>query len=510
LARFLFERLLGAIYVVAFLVAVNQFPALLGERGLLPTPAYVARHRFWEAPSLFHLGYSDRRLRVVAWTGTVVAASLVVGLPQAGPTLVPMAAWFVLWALYLSIMNVGQRFYSFGWESLLLETGFLAIFLGPADQAPPILVVFLVRWLLFRVEFGAGLIKIRGDRCWRELTCLKYHHETQPMPGPFSWHFHHLPSGLHRVEVAANHVAQLVVPWLLFTPQPVAGGAGLVIVITQLWLVLSGNFSWLNFTTIALAVMAFDNAWLHTVLPVDAPTLHAAPPWFAVLVIGLTVAVAVMSYWPVQNLLSRRQAMNASFNQLHLVNTYGAFGSITRQRHEIVIEGTADEGPDAVWLEYEFKGKPGEVGRRPRQFAPYHLRLDWLMWFAALSPAYAERWFPALIGKLLDGDPSTLRLLRTNPFPDHPPAWIRARFYQYRYSTRAERRETGAWWVRDLVGDYMRPVAGAATVGVDADRHGQLGVPAVGGGRVGRARRRPVPSPGPGRARSRRPDAAPP
>src|SRR5262249_16944521 len=223
------------------------------------------------------------------------------------------------------------------------------------------------------------------------------------------------------------------------------------------------------------------NAWLHTVLPVDAPTLHPAPLSFAVVVIGLTVAVAVMSYWPARNLLSRRQAMNASFNQLHLVNTYGAFGSITRQRHEIVIEGTADDaGPDAVGHEYEFKGKPGAVGRRPRQFAPSHLRLDWLMWFAALSPAYAERWFPALIGKLLDGDQPTLRLLRTNPFPDEPPAWIRARFYQYRYSTPAERRETRPWWVLDPVGAYIRPMAGTATVGADADRHGQLGVPAAG------------------------------
>jgi hypothetical protein len=502
---------LAAIYLVAFLVAVNQFPALLGERGLLPVPPFLARRRFWDAPSLFHLGYTDRRLRVVAWTGVVVAAALVIGLPQEAPIGVSMAAWFVLWVLYLSIMNVGQRFYSFGWESLLLETGFLAIFLGPADVAPPILVVYLVRWLLFRVEFGAGLIKIRGDECWRKLTCLQYHHETQPMPGPFSWYFHHLPPSLHRVEVAANHAAQLVVPWLLFAPQPVAGGAGLIIVVTQLWLVLSGNFSWLNFATMALAIMAFDNAWLDKVLPVDPPALHGSPEWFAVAVVALTIAVAVMSYWPVRNLLSRRQAMNASFNQLHLVNTYGAFGSITRERHEIVIEGTdGDPRNDSDWQAYEFKGKPGDVSRRPRQFAPYHLRLDWLMWFAALSPAYADRWFLALIGKLLEGDAATLRLLRTNPFPDEPPAWIRARFYHYRYTTRTERRATGDWWARELVGDYLRPVPAPATVGADADRHGQLGVPAAGGGRPGGPRRRRVPGPGARRSRGGRADAPPP
>ena len=150
------------------------------------------------------------------------AALLLLGLPQRGPIWLPMLAWFVLWALYLSFVNVGQMFYGFGWESLLLEAGALAVLLGPSDTAPPILVILLVRWLLFRVEFGAGLIKIRGDACWRNLTCLNYHHETQPMPGPFSWCFHRLPPSLHRIEVAANHGAQLVVPWLLFAPA--AGG----------------------------------------------------------------------------------------------------------------------------------------------------------------------------------------------------------------------------------------------------------------------------------------------
>jgi hypothetical protein len=280
------------------------------------------------------------------------------------------------------------------------------------------------------------------------------------MPGPFSWYFHHLPRPLHRVEVAANHAAQLVVPWLLFLPQPVAGGAALVVLATQLWLVLSGNFSWLNFLTMALAVMALDNGWLHAVLRVDPPVQHGASTWYAVLVGAVAVVLVALSYWPARNLVSRRQAMNASFNRLHLVNAYGAFGTVTRQRHEIVVEGTDDETPteDTVWLEYEFKGKPGDVGRRPRQFAPYHLRLDWLMWFAALSPSYAQPWFPAFIGKLLTGDPATLRLLRTNPFPGAPPVVVRARLYHYRYSTRAERRTSGDWWVREWIGEYLRPV----------------------------------------------------
>src|SRR5207302_8550538 len=176
------------------------------------------------------------------------------------PLAVAMLVWAALWALYLSFVNIGQTFYAFGWETLLLETGFLAIFLGPASVAPPVTLLYLVRWLVFRVEFGSGLITLRGDECWRDLTCLYYHHETQPMPNPLSWYFHRLPKPLHRIEVVGSHFAQLVAPVLLFAPQPIASVAALVMAVTQFWLVLSGNFAWLNAVTIALAISAFDNA----------------------------------------------------------------------------------------------------------------------------------------------------------------------------------------------------------------------------------------------------------
>jgi hypothetical protein len=317
--------------------------------------------------------------------------------------------------------------------------------------------------VLFRLEFGAGMVKLRGDSCWRDLTCLYYHHETQPMPGPLSWWFHHLPRPLHRAEVAANHVTQLVLPFGLFLPQPVAGTCAGVMVLTQLWLVLSGNFSWLNWTAIVLALSAVPDSFWELVLPVRVSHDGSMPALWVASVLGLVVLVLVRSYWPVRNLISRRQAMNASFDPLHLVNTYGAFGSITRRRMEIVIEGTDDPGAGdrADWREYEFRGKPGDVRRLPHQFAPYHLRLDWLMWFAALSPSYAHPWFPRLMARLLDGDRDTLRLLRRNPFPDAPPAAIRARVYRYRFTTCAEHRRDGAWWHRELVGDFLGPVTRA-------------------------------------------------
>jgi hypothetical protein len=419
------------------------------------------RHATWKrAPSLFQLHYSDRFLRVLAWLGAVVAVGLVAGLPQRGPLLVTMAAWAVLWLLYVSIVNVGQIFYGFGWESLLCEAGFLAIFLGNARTAPPTLVLWLFRWLVFRLEFGAGLIKMRGDSCWRDLTCLYYHHETQPMPGPFSWWFHHLPYRLHKVEVAANHVTQLVVPFLLFAPQPVGSIAAIVVIVTQAWLVASGNFSWLNVLTMTAAFAALGDWVLDPLLPVHVPAQHAANPAFQIAVAALTAMVVVMSYWPVRNLVSRRQVMNTSFNQLHLVNAYGAFGSITRRREEIVVEGTADERltPETEWRAYEFKGKPGDPRRRPPQIAPYHLRLDWLMWFLALSPSYGRGWFEPFLERLLEGDRATLRLLRTNPFPDSPPVYVRARLWHYRFTTRAERKATGEWWARTELGYLVRPV----------------------------------------------------
>ncbi len=483
LARLVFQRALALIYLIAFLVAARQFPALLGEHGLLPVPRFTEAVPFRATPSLFHFRYSDRLLLVVAWTGVALAAAAIVGLPDAWPAPLTMLLWAVLWGLYLSIVNVGQTFYAFGWETLLLEAGFLAIFLGPASLPPAVTLIWLIRWLLFRVEFGAGLIKLRGDQCWRDLTCLYYHHETQPMPNPLSWYFHHLPKRLHRVEVLGNHFAQLVVPFFLFAPQPVASVAGLLIAGTQSWLLLSGNFSWLNAITIVLAIASLDDAALGRVLPIARPEMQPAA-WYGVLVLVVTGVILVLSYRPARNLLSGAQLMNASFEPLHLVNTYGAFGSVTKVRNEVIVEGTADETVTGttVWREYEFKGKPGDVRRRPPQFAPYHLRLDWLMWFAAMSSPLYHEWFVPFLAKLLQGDRATLALLERNPFPDRPPRFVRALRYRYRFSTPQERRETGAWWVRTLQGEYVGPVALRARVD-------QTGVDQGGGGASPRAAR---------------------
>ncbi|MFD5625344.1 lipase maturation factor family protein [Streptomyces sp. NPDC127072] len=453
LSRLVFQRALAVVYLVAFLGAALQFRALIGERGMLPVPRFVARMPFRRAPSVFQLHYSDRFFAAWCWTGCAVSVALIAGLDSHLPLWGAMSLWLVPWLLYLSVVNVGQTWYAFGWESLLLEVGFLAVFLGNDEVAPPVVVLLLLRWVLFRVEFGAGLIKLRGDPCWRKLTCLDHHHETQPMPGPLSWFFHHLPRPLHRVEVAANHFTQLVVPVLLFTPQPIAMAAASLMILTQLWLILSGNFSWLNWLTIVLALSA-------VAFPGGERDLPRAPLWYEVVVLTVATLLLALSYHPVRNLFSRGQVMNRSFDPLHLVNTYGAFGSVSRVRHEVVVEGTTDERPraDSEWREYEFRGKPGDPRHWPRQFAPYHLRLDWMMWFAALSPGYADAWFGGLVERLLENDRDTLRLLRHCPFPDGtPPRHVRARLYRYRYTTWRELRETGACWQRTYVREFLPP-----------------------------------------------------
>jgi len=459
LGRLVFQRALALIYLNAFLIAALQFRGLLGDRGLLPIRRYVAAVPFRRAPSLFHWRYSDRLYAAVAWGGAALAAALALGLGDVVPTPIAMLLWAVPWALYLSIVNVGQTWYSFGWETLLCEVGFLAIFVGNAQVAPAWPLMILLLWILFRVEFGAGLIKMRGDPCWRDLTCLYYHHETQPMPNPLSWWFHHLPKPLHRIEVLGNHFAQLAVPLLLFLPQPVASFGALIVLATQGWLVLSGNFAFLNVLTMLLAIAAFDDAALSRVIPLSAGAADL-PLWYGGLVLAVTGLVLVRSYQPARNLLSRRQLMNYSFDPLHLVNTYGAFGSITKERYEVVVEGTEDPVLTGAteWREYAFEGKPGDVMRLPPQFAPYHLRLDWLMWFAAMSSPMYQEWFYPLLEKLLEAEPAVLRLLREDPFEGRRPRFVRARLFLYRFTTPSERRETGAWWRRTYVGDYVRPL----------------------------------------------------
>ena len=460
LTRTVFERSLALLYLVAFLNAVNQFKPLAGQRGLLPVPDWIASVRFRRAPSLFYFVPRDWAFSLAAWTGVALAAIALSGL-SARSEWSSALVWGLLWALYLSFVNVGQTFYAFGWESILLEAGFYAIFLGSRATAPQFVLILLLRWLCFRVMFGAGLIKLRGDPCWHDLSCLHYHYETQPMPNPLSWYFHWAPEWTHRAGVWFNHFCELVVPFGYFLPQPAASVAGVLTIAFQILIGASGNLSWLNLLTIVLAIPMLDGRLLARVVPVRPPALHHPAIAHRAVVAALAALVLWLSIRPVRNMLSRRQIMNTAFNPLHLVGTYGAFGSITRTRYEIIVEGTGDAAltQSTDWRAYEFRAKPGAPGRIPPQIAPYHLRLDWLMWFAAMGDYAQHPWFVHFMGKLLEGDAATLGLLRSNPFPDAPPRYVRAHLYLYRFATPAERRRTGDWWTREFLRPYFPPVS---------------------------------------------------
>jgi hypothetical protein len=448
LTRLLFLRAMAAMYLLAFIITLNQFRALVGEYGLMPVRDYLPSVRFRDAPSLFWLNCSDRFMLMLSWAGIILSLLALTGITDHYGFGVYLAVWIALWVLYQSFVNTGQEFYSFGWEILLLEAGFLVIFLGPASVKVAPVVIWLLWWLLFRVMFGAGMIKLRGDECWRDLTCMYYHYESQPLPNPLSWYLHRLPMPIHKAGVLFTHFVELPLPWFYFVPGPLRYGAGVLTIVFQIMLILSGNLSWLNYITIVLCIPLFDDSMLARLLP-EPQTVSADPPlaWI-ILISALLVTVIVLSIKPLLNLFSRHQLMNESYDPLHLVNTYGAFGSITRERFEIVIEGTAATQIDdeTEWLEYQFKAKPGDIHRMPAIISPYQLHLDWQMWFEAMTPRYVSTWLLALIGRLLENDPAIVRLMGFNPFPDAPPNHIRLLLYRYNFSL--SRTPGNAWWRR--------------------------------------------------------------
>uniref|UniRef100_A0A224YK93 Lipase maturation factor n=1 Tax=Rhipicephalus zambeziensis TaxID=60191 RepID=A0A224YK93_9ACAR len=491
LTRIVFLRSLGFVYAVAFLVALNQNKHLVGKQGLLPAHHYMERIKaiykglhsetLLRVPTIMWL-YEyvdvDTLLDCIASVGTVLAIGITVtGAANA-------VSLFLLWVLYHSLVNVGQLWYSFGWESQLLETGFLAIFFCPIwtwkqlprDTPPPPVVVWGYRWLLFRIMLGAGLIKVRGDRCWWELTCMMYHYETQPVPNPLSYYLHQTPPLVHKLEVLGNHIIELIVPWFMFLTRPFRIACGIIQISFQVILIMSGNLSFLNWLTILPSIPYFDDAvlkWMFSKKTSNQVAFLAKEAGEGKVKhskgrkatnMALALCLGFLSIPVVVNLVSPNQQMNTSFEPLRLVNTYGAFGSITKSRKEVIIQGTHSLDPhnsSAVWEEYEFFCKPGNVFRRPCVISPYHYRLDWLMWFAGFQDYQSHPWLFHLVGKLLVNDKNVSKIILKNPFMNRePPRYIRAEHYRYRYApVGSSQAKAGQWWIRSRVGSYMYPVS---------------------------------------------------
>jgi len=447
----LFPKLLGGVYLLAFASLTVQLRGLYGSRGVLPISSYLAdlrqgagRRAFRLCPTLFWLNSSDRLLSACAFLGIVLSLLLIAGAPA-----VPLL--LLLWLLYLSFAAAGQEFLSFQWDALLLETGFMTIFLPLADPAPP-LVVFAYCFFLFRFMFSAGVVKLRsGDPTWRNLTALCYHYETQPLPNRLGWYAHHLPPTLQKFSTMGTFFFEIAVPFLALGPEPVRLAGFLLLLFFQLLIFATGNYGFFNILTMVMLLpLLGDNrlAMLGDHLPVAVPASGAS---VAVVSVIFTLFL-LLNFCQLARLFYRPAWLNrllAPLSPAMISNPYGLFAVMTTNRFEFVIEGSNDL---KEWQPYEFRWKPGDPFAPPRQAAPHQPRLDWQMWFAALDPRTIEPWLGNLVVRLLEGSPPVLALLRHNPFAGAPPQHIRLSVYRYRFTSLAVRRAEGRWWERTLLG----------------------------------------------------------
>jgi hypothetical protein len=363
----------------------------------------------------------------------------------------------LLWALYLSIVNAGGEFMSFQWDVLLLEGGFLTIFYVPwtwgreRPYSPPRAAVWLVRWLSFRLMFLSGSVKLLShDLTWRNWTALDVHYQTQPIPNAIAWYVHQAPQWFQRFSLGLMWTTELLVPFMIFAPRRVRHVAGVWLIAFQLVLILTGNYAFFNWLAIALCLPLFDPPERRH----DVALAGRVQRWACA---TLAVVVVPVGLLEMANTFGKDTggSIIQAVSPFHTVNSYGLFAVMTTTRPEIVIEGTSD---GVNWKAYEFPYKPGDPHRHPPFVAPYQPRLDWQMWFAALGHAQENPWFRRLMLRLLEGQPEVLALLAYNPFPDHPPEAVRAKVYDYRFTTFAERSKTGDWWVREFKGMYFPEV----------------------------------------------------
>lgn len=473
LARWVFLRLLGLCYLAAFASFWTQVHGLVGSHGILPVAPLLDRVRevygpesWWRFPTLLWIDSSDRALDLLCGGGVALSILLVLGLAQ-----VPVL--LLLWAFYLSLQQGGQAFMSFQWDILLLEVGFLAVFLAPwklglglaRSSPPPPAIHWLFRWLLFRFMFSSGVVKLNaGDPAWWNMTALQFHYETQPLPTWIGWWVHQLPPIANDLSCLVMFLVELVVPFLALGPRRCRAIAFLSIAGLMAVVMLTGNYTFFNWLTIAIAVLLVDDSqwpeWMRRRLsPPEAP--RRAWPWWAIL--PIVSCVWAITGWLLYatiakdfELPERAQKVWEKFDSFNTFNSYGLFRVMTRPRYEIVIEGS-DDGEH--WKEYEFRWKPGDPTRRPAFVAPHQPRLDWQMWFAALRSPREREWFLSLMQRLLEGTPEVLSLLERNPFPDHPPRQARASYYEYHFTDPQTLAREGTWWRREKLGPYCQPVS---------------------------------------------------
>ena len=459
----LFLRALAVIYGLAFASLAGQVMGLFGSAGISPAAGYLATIersagpiRFLAVPSIFWLASYDTTLQGMCWVGVVLAIVLLVTGFQSGRFERLVLA--LLFILYLSFSSIGQEFLSFQWDSLLLEAGFLAIFLGRNRAIP-----WMFRWLAFRLFFLSGAVKLLSeDPTWRNLTALDFHYYTQPLPTVLAWYAEKLPARLQHASNLLVIVMELAVPFLIFFPRHLRMLAASCMIGLQVLILLTGNYTFFNLLAIALCLFLFDDRAVGRWMPKGARVAMfqpgegrraRVPVAIAAVIFALGIVRLAQTFFgavPVPLAVAARYAA-----PLQIVNTYGLFAVMTTTRIEIVVEGSAD---GAAWQTYEFRYKPGALHRAPRWAAPHQPRLDWQMWFAALGNYQSNPWFVNMAVRLLEDSPAVTALLESNPFPGQPPRYVRAMVYEYKFSDFATRRRTGEWWTREPRGQYLPAV----------------------------------------------------
>jgi len=467
LVSWLFLRAIGLIYLVAFVSFGVQALGLIGSHGILPLSEFIdaiqsqlGLERYWLFPMVFWLDQSDFAIQAACWAGAALSLLLIFNV-------LPRLSLLFLYVLYLSLFYAGQVFTGFQWDLLLLESGFLAFVLSMVTKPG----IWLLRWLMFRFMFLSGAVKLlSGDPTWANLSALSYHFQTQPLPTPLAWYVHHLPRSVLTASTAATFVIELGLPFLIFCPRRLRFVAAFGILLLQLLILLTGNYTFFNILVMALCLALFDDAAVRKICPqrlarfvrdrIQDIQPGKVASFVAVAFVMLIVFTGFVQIHAASGGRISTPAMwiNDEIAPLRIVNTYGLFAVMTTARPEIIVEGS-DDG--VHWREYTFKYKPGDVRRRPLWNIPHQPRLDWQMWFAALGTPSQNPWFLRFLRRLLENSPEVTALLGTNPFafPGKPPLYVRALLYDYRYSSREEKEKTGAWWVRQPEGIYYPAVA---------------------------------------------------
>ena len=471
-ARQIFLRMLGVVFLIAFVSLLIQIRGLVGKNGILPAAdfldavrAQTGGERYRLVPTLCWFNASNPFLVSLCVAGGMISCALILGFA-------PAFCLVLLWGIYLSLVSVGQTFLSFQWDALLLETGFLAIFLTPLKLFPDWktesrgsrIARWLMLWLLFRLTFESGVVKLTsGDETWRNLTALNFHYETQPLPIWTSWFVNQAPLWFQKFSCLTMFGIELLAPFAILGPRNIRRVGALAMIALQLLIAVTGNYCFFNLLTIALCLLLFDDEMWPRRWRAESSCGSQSQglqwwPWILAPVVAVNLVLSAVQLagtfgkqvaWP-----RPVKALYGASLPFRTFNNYGLFAVMTKSRPEIVIEGSND---GEHWLPYEFKWKPGALDRRLRLVAPYQPRLDWQMWFAALGSYDQNPWFTNFLERILQGSPDVLGLLGSNPFPATPPRFLHAVLYDYHFTRSGD--DAQFWWKRDYKGLYCPTVS---------------------------------------------------